>query len=98
MLVDKGIKPVPAKPDCAYVLDTEAGVKWEFAVASIVAQPWCELEGVMTGRRPPNIITGVSRVVGYYSFLRNWNGSKIEELKDRHKGQYSVPDLVVDAA
>lgn len=33
----------------------------------------------------------ISRVVGYYSRIENWNKSKQGELKDRHKGNYSVP-------
>lgn len=33
---------------------------------------------------------GVSRIVGYYSRISNWNLSKIGELQDRHKGNYGV--------
>lgn len=33
---------------------------------------------------------GVTRIVGYYSRVSNWNKSKIGELEDRHKGNYSV--------
>ena len=32
----------------------------------------------------------VTRVVGYYSRIENWNKSKIGELGDRHKGEYVV--------
>ncbi|MFH1868965.1 MAG: hypothetical protein ABH843_08350 [Candidatus Omnitrophota bacterium] len=32
----------------------------------------------------------VTRVVGYYSRIQNWNKSKIGELKDRHAGEYLV--------
>ena len=35
-------------------------------------------------------VYGVSRIVGYYSRISNWNQSKIGELNDRHKGDYSV--------
>lgn len=35
-------------------------------------------------------LLGVTRIVGYYSRIVNWNKSKIGELKDRHKGKYSV--------
>ena len=31
----------------------------------------------------------ISRVVGYYSRIHNWNKSKLAELKDRQKGQYA---------
>jgi len=33
---------------------------------------------------------GVTRIVGYYSRVSNWNKSKIGELHDRHMGNYSV--------
>lgn len=33
---------------------------------------------------------GVTRIVGYYSRVSNWNKSKIGELHDRHVGNYSV--------
>lgn len=32
----------------------------------------------------------MTRVVGYYSLVENWNPSKIGELKDRQKGDYVV--------
>ncbi|GAB63077.1 MAG: hypothetical protein DWB56_06845 [Candidatus Jettenia sp.] len=45
----------------------------------------------------PSLITGetekligVTRIVGYYSRVQNWNKSKIGELRDRHKGNYAV--------
>ena len=33
---------------------------------------------------------GMSRVVGYYSIIENWNDSKKAELADRQKGSYSI--------
>lgn len=35
-------------------------------------------------------VYGVTRIVGYFSRISNWNRSKIGELKDRHQGNYSV--------
>lgn len=40
-------------------------------------------EGVFEGR-----VYGVSRIVGYYSRINNWNKSKVSELQDRSKGNY----------
>lgn len=37
-------------------------------------------------------LMGVTRIVGYYSRITNWNKSKIGELRDRHKGNYGVRD------
>jgi ribonucleoside-triphosphate reductase len=31
----------------------------------------------------------MARVVGYYSRVENWNKSKLGELTDRHKGDYT---------
>lgn len=33
---------------------------------------------------------GVTRIVGYFSRINNWNKSKIGELHDRHSGDYAV--------
>lgn len=35
-------------------------------------------------------VFGMSRVVGYYSIIENWNDSKKAELIDRQKGCYKV--------
>jgi len=35
-------------------------------------------------------VYGVTRIVGYYSKITNWNKNKIGELKDRHSGNYKV--------
>jgi ribonucleoside-triphosphate reductase len=37
-------------------------------------------------------IYGITRIVGYYSRISNWNKSKVGELNDRHKGDYGVGD------
>ncbi|MBV6518154.1 MAG: anaerobic ribonucleoside-triphosphate reductase [Candidatus Brocadia sp.] len=39
-------------------------------------------------------VYGISRIVGYFSRINNWNKSKIGELADRHKGSYTVSDLI----
>ncbi len=33
-------------------------------------------------------VYGISRVVGYFSVIENWNNSKKAELKRRQKGKY----------
>ncbi|MFA5797309.1 MAG: anaerobic ribonucleoside-triphosphate reductase [Candidatus Woesearchaeota archaeon] len=37
-------------------------------------------------------VYGVSRVVGYFSRINNWNKSKKAEFKSRQKGNYEVED------
>jgi len=36
-------------------------------------------------------VYGISRVVGYFSRIDNWNKSKTAELRDRQRGNYAVP-------
>ncbi len=35
-------------------------------------------------------VYGISRVVGYYSRINNWNKSKQAEFKDRQTGAYKI--------
>ena len=35
-----------------------------------------------------NNVYGISRVVGYFSIIENWNDSKQTEFKRRQKGKY----------
>jgi len=35
-------------------------------------------------------VYGISRIVGYFSIIENWNKSKLAELRDRHKGDYKL--------
>lgn len=37
---------------------------------------------------------GITRIVGYYSRVNNWNKSKKAELADRHKGSYKLADCI----
>lgn len=53
--------------------------KEENSEASIAPQcPYCSSKNVY----------GISRVVGYFSVIENWNNSKKSELKRRQKGNY----------
>lgn len=37
-------------------------------------------------------VYGISRVVGYFSRINNWNKSKQAEFKNRQKGNYELRD------
>ena len=39
-------------------------------------------------------VYGMTRIVGYFSRISNWNKSKLGELKDRRRGKYSVREVV----
>jgi hypothetical protein len=58
-----------------------------FTVEAIEANNWPALEKqIIQGKD----VHHVSRIVGYFSRIENWNKSKHGELKDRHAGDYKV--------
>ena len=71
------------------VLNHQKEEAYEVEVDSIVRTP---LKDIILALKTGEIIRvyGVTRIVGYYSRVQNWNKSKIGELQDRHKGNYSV--------
>ena len=65
---------------------------WEVQPQSIEGNDWAMLEAVLTAKRQAKVLHYWTRIVGYYSDTANWNLSKVGELKDRHKGDYSLPE------
>ena len=64
-------------------LDTKA----HFTYDAIKDNDWPVLkEGIVQGKD----VSQITRVVGYYSRVENWNKSKIGELADRQAGEYQV--------
>jgi hypothetical protein len=57
-------------------------------------QSWEHLEAVLLGKRPTKAMRGMTRIVGYYSSLPAWNRSKLAELRDRQKGNYSLEEAI----
>ncbi len=84
--------------DEALVCHTETGVKHAVAVSSILEHSWAELEAVLTGKREAHLMIHLTRIVGYYSRVQNWNRSKLAELRDRHAGAYSVREAVASVS
>lgn len=76
--------------DVVLVTNSLTGARFAVSVSAILEREWVELEGVFLGTRQPRILTHVTRIVGYFSQLQNWNRSKIAELRDRQKGNYSL--------
>lgn len=48
------------------------------------------LVAVVAREDVPIKLHGITRIVGYYSRVQNWNKSKVGELRDRAKGQYGT--------
>ena len=54
---------------------------------AIEDNPWGKLQGQITQGKD---VYQITRIVGYFSRISNWNKSKLGELKDRQKGRYKV--------
>ena len=67
------------------------GLKTELALPPIKENTWDDLCAVLEGRREPDVLYHITRVIGYYSRTENWNRSKLGELKARHAGDYAIP-------
>ncbi len=49
-----------------------------------------EFVSVIQNDRASIVLNGITRIVGYYSRVNNWNKSKVGELRDRAKGSYGL--------
>jgi hypothetical protein len=58
--------------------------------AAIEKTDWKTLEEVLVGQRDPEVLYHMTRIVGYYSRVENWNNSKLGEMKARIKGSYGL--------
>ena len=75
-----------------FVRHGPSGVARALPVSEVLAHTWEDLEAVLTGRRDATIMIHMARIVGYYSQVRNWNRSKLAELRDRHRGDYALAE------
>ena len=65
---------------------------WEITVPSITGNTWETLEPILLGLKEPTAMIQLTRIVGYYSRVNNWNASKLEELKARQAGNYAISE------
>lgn len=79
-----------AGEDVVFVLYMPTRTKYRVTFAAIAEEPWETLEAILTGKREPRVLDHMTRVIGYFSRVQNWNKSKVGELSDRHRGQYGV--------
>jgi hypothetical protein len=90
----------PSKEEVFVIIDyskTEGieGAYVEVSIEEIVrkvtdASKAQEFVSVLQNDRAPIVLNGVTRIVGYYSRVNNWNKSKVGELRDRAKGSYGL--------
>jgi hypothetical protein len=74
----------------AVVRHIPTGLKTSVGIDDVADSDWDILEEIITGKREPDVLKHMTRVVGYFSTTNNWNKSKIGELKDRQKGNYAI--------
>lgn len=73
--------------DGYYVRCKRFGTRAHFTLKAIENNNWGILKsGITQGKN----VSHMTRIVGYYSKVENWNKSKLSELKDRHKGNYGI--------
>ncbi len=96
MHVTAFLSQIETHPDLEILEAQEGGylVKGTDAEYNILTQAiekhkWDVLEAILTGEREARVLRHMSRCVGYYSQIENWNKSKIGELKSRRAGNYS---------
>lgn len=63
--------------------------KYKLNKLSLESADWDNLLNVLNGREP-FVLDGITRIVGYFSKISNWNKSKIGELHDRRQGDYKI--------
>lgn len=78
--------------DEAVVVYKRLDAKHVIGISTILNTSWDELEAILTHQRDTKIMIHLSRIVGYYSRISNWNLSKLAELKDRQAGSYTAPE------
>jgi len=66
----------------------ETGAFVRIPVSEIITKPTSQILAVIRSDRKPRILDGITRIVGYYSRMSNWNASKVGELRDRAQGVY----------
>ncbi|MGQ3683703.1 MAG: hypothetical protein ACUBOA_01570 [Candidatus Loosdrechtia sp.] len=73
------LKIINHKLECAFSVSIDAVLRQDLGAVIHALETGTSLR-----------LHGVTRIVGYYSRVSNWNKSKVGELHDRHMGRYSV--------
>ena len=76
--------------DMVVVEDLQTGYKTSFNASVILEHEWPTLLDIALGKKNIAPLYHVTRIVGYYSRIENWNKSKLGELADRRRGNYAV--------
>lgn len=78
---------ITAQEDCFKIINHDLESAVLVSVDSVIRTPTkCLVEALESGVTTK--LHGVTRIVGYYSRVSNWNKSKLSELVDRRHGNY----------
>ena len=66
------------------------GVIFRVRVYAVDENDWETLEPILLGKEQASNLKHITRVVGYFSRIENWNPSKVGEHKARRRGHYGV--------
>lgn len=69
----------------------QRGMKFAIPLPTIIEDAEQVLD-VLLGKREAKVMIHLTRIVGYYSRVQNWNRSKLAELADRQAGNYSLSE------
>ena len=86
------VKADEPQKDHIVIEDSRTGYRTQLPVSAVMQHDWPTLRSVILGEREPNVLNHMTRIVGYYSRIENWNKSKIGELQDRKAGSYILAD------
>jgi hypothetical protein len=78
--------------DKVFICHLKTDHKFAITIPTILQHEWDELEAVLLERRPARVLAYLSRIVGYFSQVHNWNRSKHAELHDRRAGSYALAE------
>jgi hypothetical protein len=88
-----GVREAQTPADDVVIIRTKRqGMYTLIHLNAILEHPWDALLALLLGQRDAKVMGHISRIVGYYSNIRNWNMSKVAELADRHHGNYTLPE------
>lgn len=76
--------------DALVIEHIPSGYKLRIVTQAILMLDYDTIKSMAAGKQKISPLYHVSRIVGYYSRIENWNQSKIGELADRRKGNYTL--------
>jgi len=86
---DLSIVDFDDKKDCFVVTNSKLEESFECSFKAVCEQKWVDLVRVLHGG-DAEILKRMTRIVGYFSQIKNWNKGKLGELEGRHGGDYRI--------